>query len=289
MTVQDTKTVLVLGASGKVGRLLRAIWTAEPPAGLRVIYQFRETPPESPNCIRFTPGDPAGGLGRIDAILSLWGVTSGDDRALAANTDLALEAMRIARATGADRVLHASSIAVYAPSDAPLGENDPTGAINPYGAAKAAMETAVRSESDPRSCCLRIGSVAGAESLAASVDTYLAAKAKTPPTLHRFASGQGPARSYIAPSDLAGSIEALLRCPLAQLPEVLNVGASQPVTMDALLTAAGIPFEWQPAPKGAREIAVLNTERLHRITAQRHDDGDPGRIVADWLKWKARA
>ncbi|MYM55445.1 NAD-dependent epimerase/dehydratase family protein [Thalassovita mangrovi] len=283
------KTILVLGASGKVGRLLRAVWSAETPQGLRVIYQFRDAAPDAADCIRFAPGDPAEDLGTIDAVLSLWGVTSGDARALAANTDLGLEAMRIARATGADRVLHASSIAVYAPSDAPLGEDDPVGAPNAYGAAKADMEIAVRSETGPRSCCLRIGSVAGAESLAASVDAYQAAEVKTPLTLHRFASGHGPARSYIAPSDLARAIEALALRPLTDLPEAVNIGASRPVTMDALLHAAGIPFDWQPAPDAAREIAVLNTECLHRLAPLPRDDGDPDHIVRDWLHWRARA
>ncbi len=289
MTGQDVKTILVLGASGKVGRLLRAVWSAEPPQGLRVIYQFRNAAPDAADCIRFAPGDPTDNLSPVDTVLSLWGVTSGDAQALAANTDLALEAMRIARATGADRVLHASSIAVYAPSDTPLGEDNPVGAPNAYGAAKADMETAIRSETCPRSCSLRIGSVAGAESLAASVDTYQAAASKTPLILHRFASGHGPARSYIAPSDLARAIAALALCPLDDLPEAVNIGAARPVTMDALLQAAGIPFDWQPAPEGAREIAVLNTSRLHRLAPLPRDDGDPDHIVRDWLHWRARA
>lgn len=289
MTGQDVKTILVLGASGKVGRLLRAVWSAEAPQGLRVIWQFRASTPDAADCIRFAPGDPAQDLGPVDTVLSLWGVTSGDAGALAANTDLGLEAMRIARATCADRVLHASSIAVYAPSDAPLDEDDPVAAPNAYGAAKADMEAAVRSETGPRSCCLRIGSVAGAESLAASVDAYQADKSKTPLTLHRFASGHGPARSYIAPSDLARAIAALALCPLADLPDVVNIGASRPVTMDALLQAAGIPFDWQPAPDGAREIAVLNTGRLHQLAPLPRDDGDPDHIVRDWLHWRARA
>lgn len=289
MTGQDVKTILILGASGKVGRLLRAVWLAEAPQGLRVIYQFRDTAPDAAGCIRFAPGDPAEDLGPVDAVLSLWGVTSGDARALAANTDLALEAMRIARTTGADRVLHASSIAVYVPSEAPLDEDDPVGAPTAYGAAKTDMETAVRSGTDPRNCCLRIGSVAGAESLAASVDAYQADNSKTPLTLHRFASGHGPVRSYIAPSDLARAIEALALCPLADLPDVVNIGASRPVTMDALLTAASIPFDWQPAPEDAREIAVLNTSRLHQLAPLPRDDGDPDHIVRDWLHWRARA
>lgn len=281
------KTVLVLGASGRVGRLLRAVWSDRPPQGLRILYQYREDPPPGGDCIRFAPGDPTGPLGHVDAILSLWGVTSGDDQALAANTDLALEAMRIARDTGADRVLHASSIAVYAPSDQPLAEDAPVDPPNAYGAAKAAMEKAVASASAPRSCCMRIGSVAGAESLAASVDVYLA-ETKTP-VLHRFGSGHGPARSYIAPYDLAKAIVALVHCPRADLPAVLNIGAARPVTMDALLTAANIPFDWRPAPDGARETAVLNTGRLHRITPLPQDDGDPDRIARDWLKWRGHA
>ena len=283
------KTLLVLGASGKVGRLLRSIWSAHPPTGLRVLYQFRDAVPNDTGCLRFAPGEPVETLGPIDAVLALWGATAGSDAALAVNSDLALEAMRIARAGGADRVLHSSSIAVYAPSDRPLSENDLIAAPNAYGVAKSMMETVVRSDADPRSCALRIGSVAGAESLAASVDTYLAAKNKTPLNLHRFSSGKGPVRSYIAPSDLAQIIETLALRPLGEIPDSLNIGSARPVTMDALLTATDIPFDWKPAPDGAREYAVLNTDRLHELVALPATDSDPARIVRDWLTWRAQA
>ncbi|CUH64824.1 NAD dependent epimerase/dehydratase family protein [Thalassovita gelatinovora] len=287
MTGQRTKTLLVLGASGKVGRLLHAIWSAHPPSGLRVLYQFRNATSDDADCVQFSLGDPVGRIGPVDAVLSLWGVTSGDNNTLAMNSELANEAMRIARATGADRVLHSSSIAVYAPSDRPLNETDPVAAPNAYGVAKSAMENAVRSVTGPRSCALRIGSVAGAESLATSVDAYLAASAKAPLSLHRFRSGHGPARSYIAPSDLAQVVEALTLCPIGDLPGILNVGSAKPVTMDALLTAADIPFDWQPAPIGAREYAVLNTDRLHDLVPLPKADSDPARITRDWLKWRA--
>ncbi|WP_175545338.1 NAD-dependent epimerase/dehydratase family protein [Thalassovita taeanensis] len=288
MNRDNVKTVLVLGASGKVGRLLRAVWSAQPPQGLRPLYQFRSGP-AAPDTAIWAPGDPVQRLGSVDRVIALWGVTSGDADALAQNTRLAITAMQIAQQTGADRVLHCSSVAVYAPADHPLTETDRIAPTNPYGQAKADMERAVlaHAPTGAHPCCLRIGSVAGAESLAASVAAHRTGTSTTPLTLDQFANGHGPERSYIAPSDLAQALAALCRIPLQSLPKALNLAAPQPVTMNQLLTAAQIPFAWRPAPTSARQSAVLDTTRLSTLVPFDQNAGDPDRIVQDWLQWDA--
>ena len=132
---------IVLGASGKLGRMLRRFWRRSPPAGLTAHWQYREIP--HGEGVLWRPGDPPpSGMPKIDAILALWGVTPGPGRDLAENSRLAIAAMELGAALGAERVLHCSSAAVYEPGPDPLDETRAGGAINAYGAAKLAMEAA---------------------------------------------------------------------------------------------------------------------------------------------------
>lgn len=278
------KNLLVLGASGRVGTLLRAVWDQASPRNTRILYQYRDISDRTdPQSIGFCPGDDPEIFGTLDAVISLWGNISNDAAALLANTTLALEAQRIADCCQAGRVLHASSIAVYAPNPAPLEETDLIAAAAPYGQAKAAMEAALLSHQNPPNCCLRIGSVAGAESLAAA----LANPSGQPMILDQFENGSGPSRSYIAPSDLADVLAQLCDLDLALLPAALNLGAPKPVTMDQLLLASGAAFSWRPAPETARQIAVLDTTLLCRLVTFAAKASDPNWITADWHRWSS--
>lgn len=268
--------LLILGATGRVGQMLHRYWTAHPPQGLDLIYQSRRP---TDGHVRYQRGDDPACFGPVSRVLSLWGVTSGDDEALAANTTLALEAQRIATACGADHVLHASSVAVYTPSERPHRESDPTTPANAYGAAKLAMEQALDSALGPKTTALRIGSVAGAESLAAAVNSGRSI------TLDRFASGHGPLRSYIGVADLAHVFAALCRQPSSALPKVLNVGPMQATRMDTLLATGNWSFDWRDAPESAREYATLDTSLMHRLTGLSEITDTPADIVAQWNKW----
>lgn len=273
--------MLVLGATGRVGQLLRAVWLANPPP-LRVLYQSRVPGPGHQS---YDLGADPKIFGSVDAILSLWGVTSGDAAALELNQKLAQEARRIALHCGTQHVFHASSIAVYQPRATPLREDDRIAPPNPYGAAKWAMEQCITRHATAdlgeglHHCILRIGSIAGAESLAA------AARSGTPPQLDRFTDGHSARRSFIAPSDLARVLEQLVALPQDSLPGRLNIGATSPITMDQLLAAAGIPFTWRAAPAGARQQAVLDCGLLETLVALDKLHATPGHIAQDWLRW----
>lgn len=253
--------LLVLGATGRVGQLLRRVWDHTPPTAVRPIYQSRHA---MSGHVTFAPGDDPAVFGPVDGVLALWGVTAGTAQELAQNTALAVAAERIASACGAGYVLHASSIAAYAPLDVPMAEDTPLSATAPYGLAKADMERALASMngagglSGQDRSILRFGSIAGAESLAAAM------AGSGPIVLDRFPDG-APMRSYIAPSDLARVITGLCALPKKDRPDVLNVGAPNPIRMHQLLEAANHPFDWRPAPDHAREVAILNTDRLTRL------------------------
>jgi nucleoside-diphosphate-sugar epimerase len=215
--------------------------------------------------------------GTAAAVVALWGVTSGDAGALAANSVLALRAMVMGRDCGALRVLQFSSAGVYIPGPDDLDEASATGARSPYGLSKLAMEAAVAREPGPEACCLRVANVVGADSLFAALDSGGTV------TLDRFADGSGPKRSYIGIAELARVIEALLAHDLA-LPPVLNV-AGQPATdMADIVRAAGFEPLWRPAPEGAAARVALDTRRLHRFVPL--PDRDASALVADWRAWR---
>lgn len=272
----------MLGASGKLGRMLARHWRRTPPAPWQTLWQYRENPP--PDGVHWAPGQavPAG-LGPVGAVLALWGVTPAPahepPRDLAENSRLAVAAMELAAELGAGRVLHCSSAAVYEPGPGPLGESAAGGALNAYGAAKLAMEGAIaewcaRHPDGPKAVILRIGNVAGADSL------FAALARGGPVTLDRFTDGQGPWRSYLSVPGFARALDALLSCPLDARPLTLNLAAPRPLAMEAIARAAGREVDWREAPAGAAPMVWLDTGRLSRIVALPGETAET--LVAQW-------
>lgn len=272
--------VLVLGASGKLGRMVRAIWAKHPPETGAVRTVARDGSAD----FRWAPGDDPTALPQVGAVVALWGVTPGPGRDLADNSALAREAMELGAALGADRVLHCSSAAVYAPQSGAIAEAQAGPPPSAYGDAKRAMEAVVADWSQtrpegPKGVCLRIGNVAGADSLFASL-------ARPPElVLDRFADGQGPRRSYIAPSDLARVLAALATAPLADLPEVVNVAAPRATAMADIAQAAGRKVTWRAAPDSAVPEVWLSTSRLDRFLALDSGTADAAWLLADARRW----
>ncbi|MEM6277240.1 MAG: NAD-dependent epimerase/dehydratase family protein [Pseudomonadota bacterium] len=240
-------SVLVLGATGRLGRILRAVWPAHWPVtwcgrrGGDVICN----PLEDPGTFRDTAQ-------RADVILSLAGPAPGG--ALQGEADLTDHA-RLARVVmehAKGPVLLASSAAVYGNAGAsgtPLREGMPLPTdVSTYGAAKREMEQAA-----PDAVCLRIGNVAG-------VDAILGGW-KEGFSLDTFSDGTTPRRSYIGPLTLAYAL-AKLCCEPHDLPKCLNVAEAGSVEMGALLKAAGLPFNTRKAPDNAIPDVTLDTTRL---------------------------
>lgn len=266
----QSRRVLMLGASGKLGRMLRAIWPQPVGDTLDIIPVFRSD--VAADGVRWAPGDPIGNLPRADVVLALWGVTAGDAAALAMNATLAQHAMDIAEATGAARVLHCSSAAVYRPAPFALTEEAETDPPGRYGLAKQDMERLVLARSTRvAQVLMRIGNVAGAESLFGNM------RPGTPVSLHRFANGRAPVRSYIAPQTLARAIVAL--CDSEAPAGVINVAAPVPTGMDEIARAAGCSIEWRDAPPHAVPMVALDTSRLQVVCPMSRADADAGWLV----------
>ncbi|MEL7258659.1 MAG: NAD-dependent epimerase/dehydratase family protein [Pseudomonadota bacterium] len=144
---------MITGSGGRLGRLLHAAAGLSDCGGVEILFQSRGHDAD----LRWSPGDPFDRLPKCDMVVALWGRTDGDERALAQNSELADLSRKVARHCGAERVVHMSSAAVYGPGQ-DLTEEAPMTPVNPYGAAKCAMETRVSDtaqEGDPEDVILR--------------------------------------------------------------------------------------------------------------------------------------
>lgn len=258
--------VVVVGATGKIGRVLRAVWGPE-----AAIWQARQ---DVPGHVLWDPlGANCPVSLRDSVVICLAGVTRGD--ALGLNTDLALAVMRAADVGGAARVLVASSAAIYAPSDRDMAEADAPDPPSPYGRAKAAMEAAVLAAPGPARCLLRIGNVVGADALIGG------ARPGQPVVLDPVPGAEGgPLRSWIGPVTLARVLRDL--CAIRDLPPVLNVAQPGPVRMAALLEAAGIDWRFGPARPGVVGRATLDVDRLSGLLETLLPAATPRGLIAEW-------
>jgi nucleoside-diphosphate-sugar epimerase len=272
---KQKKKVLVLGATGRVARLLRRQLDVKPIENTEFFWISRRMVPGVDQV--FEVGDDVDYLPQCNAVLALWGAVSGGEEALNGNISLACEAQRIARACGADRVLHASSAAVYAPSLSPIDETAECAPRNAYGAAKLRMEQALLG-AEPKAVCLRIGNVAGADGL-------LSAIADNPSvTLIRFPDGRGPVRSYLQLATMARVVDGLVRLPVSGMPDILNVAGTAPVAMEELVRATGCGLDWRPAPRGALPVMALDVGRLTSLMTLDPPSTDAAEIVGEWRR-----
>ncbi len=287
------RKIAVLGATGRLGRMLFRAPAASAPAG-PVVQLFAHSR-RSGHAIQWdpqehrAPADVLAGLLRgMDVVVNLTGSTptSGGtaDQFDAVNVGLAETIVRAARAAGVPRILMASSASVYGrprPEQAPFKETDAVAPLTQYGQSKARMEErllALAADQDDVSI-LRFGNIAGADALLGQ----LTRQAKPVSiALDLFTSGGGPVRSYLGPHGLYRAVVALATAP-GPLPPVMNVAHPVPVRMEALLTAwqavdpLAVEWSFRPAPAGAIERVVLDTGRLGQVV--RFDAADPAEAI----------
>lgn len=276
------RRVLVLGATGRIGMILRKSWPAD-----RALWQSRAE--RGPGWLRLDPLAEPAALARAaqgcGTVLCLAGVTptaaAASTSAAAAmedNTALAEAAIGAAAAAGA-RVLLASSAAVYGNRAGLLREDAPLAPVSDYGRAKAQMEARgadLAARLGVEVCSLRIGNVAGADAILGGWRPGF--------ELDLFADGRSPRRSYIGPATLARVLGDLLAAQdlSGDLPGVLNVAAPGMVEMGALLDAAGLAWTPRPAPPGAIAEVELDVSALRGFTRLDKTDSLPQTLVAEW-------
>lgn len=245
---QIPSRILLVGANGKVGKAVRRVFEAEFSDKVSLSCVSRS----GFSGTQWALGQSMDALPRSDVVLACWGVTRGDKAALDANTKLANAAYDIARHTGAKRVIHCSSVAVYDVSVPNLQEDMQLAPQNAYGKSKVEMEQAIQNHHDVQSIILRIGNVAGADSLGKAM------MQRAPVELDQWPDGNGPRRAYISPSDLA---RVMAEASLRGSTPVLNVSAAV-LGMDALAKSAGCSVSYRSAPDGAIAQVSMNTDTL---------------------------
>lgn len=269
-----SKTLLVLGSTGKLGRLLRTCLATAPDllSGWQVVWGGRKA--DAGVDWAYSEGPPP----KADAVLALWGVVPGKGD-LADNITLAHQAVEIAQDSGAARVLHCSSSAVYGPARE-AAENSALAPVNAYGVAKIEMEQSLfldvsGQSTEPNSAVLRLANVVGADSL------FHAIQSGQSVTLDAFDIGQSPIRSYATPTVIWNAVASLLTANA--MPDILNVAASNPVAMHELLDAVQCPFVWRPAPETAVSEVSMSVARLRRLTGQTLVV-PPQEMIAEWRR-----
>lgn len=267
----DDSQVLLLGASGRLGRMLRQHWP--------VLGQLRgQSRQPVDGLLRFdplaSPKELISAASGVKSVICLSGITpahaaaSGD--AMSLNTDLALAAIDAAPVSA--RVFIVSSAAVYGAADGPHFEETMAYPVSEYGRAKLEMEQAALAKGSGRVCVLRIGNVAGADAILGGWQEGMG--------LDLLPDGRTPRRSYIGPQSLAKVIHAL---SLAHtLPDILNIAAPGVVGMGNLLDAAGLKWAARTPDASVIEEVALDTRRLEELYAFEEVECSPRGMVAQW-------
>jgi len=270
--LNEINQTLVVGASGRVGRLITRAWAL---GGLAPTLQHRgvglagDLPQVEWHPLSGASLEPE----RFRAMIVLAGAVRGE---LGLNAQLAEACCAAAVQAGIGQVLLASSSAVYGVSRGQACREDtPTHPVNGYGRAKLEAE-AVAERWRARGLAitaLRIGNVAGADALLAGIQPG------QPTKIDAFADGTGPVRSYIGPISLADVLAQMLG---QDLPPVLNLGAPNPVAMADLAQAAGAEWHYQPAPTTAYQRIVLDCSLLAQHYHFTENQSDAAVMVAEW-------
>ena len=250
---------VVLGAGGRLGRLLRpvfpdtATWKTRSDTDVLDMESLKQA------------------LTGADTVICLAGVTHTSAQPMEMNATIAGRVLDSAEAVGAGRVILFSSAAVYGHTPSPLFEAGPVAPTTPYGHAKLAMETIAAHHPHPNTT-LRLGNVAGADAILGNWKPGF--------FLDTFADGTTPRRSYIGPIAIAR-----LLCEMTgimTLPKLINVATPGTVQMGQLLDAAELPWQSRPASDATVADVALDTGTLEKLTSFDPNDSTAHGIVADW-------
>lgn len=250
--------IIVTGACGSVGTLLRRAWGATPPQGMVVLSAARRQDVDIPWDIEAGPVPrwPEGAI-----ILHLAAAVRAPADQMGRNLVIARNLAKAAAKNRARLILAASTAAVYAPTSDPATEETPPAPLSAYGQSKVEAETVLRAECQTSGIpvsVLRIANLVGADALIG------ARRATDPPVLLDPVPGQprGPLRSWIGPVSLARAIEALCRIGAGERPPVLNLTQGPPLAMADLLDAAGLSWSFGPPNPRVVPAAVMDGTRL---------------------------
>ena len=268
--------VLVLGAGGRLGRMLCQYW----PIDRDLICQSRQS---GVGGLLFDPLKDRDALMKAAqgkrAVICLAGVVPRGPAEpsvdFAANSDLARVTVEAAKHAGCPRVFLASTAAIYGDQAGPLSESAQALPCGAYGQSKLRMEEeahAIAGAFGQSVTSLRIANVAGADAILGGWHQGM--------QVDRMPDGSTPRRSYIGGASLAAMIFSLTRIP--QVPPVLNLALAGAVEIGALLDAAGLPWTDRVAQKGVIPEVTLDMDLLGQVLGDPVPWVDPDKLIAEW-------
>lgn len=280
--LRQNSGVLLLGASGQLGQMLRFFWRGAPELtchSRRVLQDFIQFD------LILEPEKAIAAMRGKAAVICLPGVTparaAGRGEVYSRNTDLALAAVRCAAKAQVPQVFLASSAAVYGAASGVQSERGLAQPAAPYGHAKLEMERAALAcakELGQAVTILRIANVAGADAILGGWRAGM--------LIDQLTDGRTPRRSYLGPQTLTRVLQTLAQ--ETALPQVLNVTSPGVIEMGALLDAAGLAWRARPAPAGVIPEVALCTKQLERHVTFAPEDGTAAGMVAEWRRLQAR-
>ena len=251
--------LVVLGAGGRLGRLLAPAWPGD------VVQHTRH----GIDILDRTALVAA--LRGARVVLCLAGVTHGADRPMSLNATLAQLTLDAAAAAQCGRVFLMSSAAIYGRQSGLLHEATAPAPLTDYGQSKLRMEQMAAVHSHPNTV-LRLGNVAGADAILGGWTPGYA--------LDALPGGGTPERSYIGPQTLVRVLHTL--ATVDDLPPVLNVAAPGAVAMGELLDAAGLVWSRRTPDAGVIAIVTLDTALLSTFIDWQPQDSTAHAMVQEW-------
>ena len=252
-------SLVVTGSAGRVGRALRSVW-GDHVAGMPVVWSARN-PGQSIDLMWNIGVEPAPPLPNRAIFLHLAGQTRGSVEELAENRRSVAFLCEKAKDSEARYVFFMSSVAVYRPEPGLIAEDHRADPQNDYGRAKFAAEDAARIALPSGLTVLRLGNLAGADTLLTSARNGPVA---LDPVEHQPG---GPERSYIGPQMFAKVLAELigLAAKGAVLPDILNLAQPPALRMADLLTAAGATWHYGPKRTGVIPRMDVDVSRLSAL------------------------
>ena len=262
------KKILVLGSSGRVGKLLRL--HLEKISDINVFFHCRNYKSDGKtrhhNLITcdlsnekeviktFAPPNM-----QFDVVIGLAGMVDKITDSLDYNLKVTRNSLHVCDLVKASRFLFFSSSAVYGPGIA-MHEFDILKPTSPYGEAKIACEFLLKSHKrDIEISCLRVANIAGADALMSKF--VEPASRHNIVTLSIFPNGKGPARSYITPKSLTEVLVSLIR-KKSQLPFLLNVATIKRIEMRDCLLKLNSAWENITDIDDENQVITLDCQRL---------------------------
>ncbi len=273
MAQSELKAVLITGATGRVGSLLRKAWSISPPSAFRPIWSARNATDRS-DWVSWDMGGDI--LPQLDppprAILHL-ARCAGTDPDGGQDIHMARQALRLAR-LHAVPLLIASSVAVYGSSAGIVSEQAPLRPLTRNGKTKLQLELSLSSAD--RVGFLRLGNVVGADALIGTRREGL--------VLDRAqGSDRGPMRSWIGPQSLAAVLGDLLALAVSgsPFPRQLNIAQEPALAMADLADADGRHwrFSGQMAEVGSVRV---DCRLLQAILGKAVAPAEAAALVGEW-------